>query len=189
MNSDTTIAKQAQTKAVIITAVFSVFGLFGWYIADWVIALPLAIVYGLLMVQTYFSLRLFFQLIDPNDKRQQAIDILLALEYLLLALSMLDAFFFYYVWTGFFITTVMKYVLLVGSFPHPRLLRRKLVANVLGIAMGLFVASLSWFFFSYHAWIGVILFGGACLYYLVLRPLYVPDSTSAYGHQAQDSGR
>lgn len=170
-------ASAAQKKSLIITALFSVFGVIGWLYASDMEALPQAIVYALLMAQTYFSLGLFFQLIDPADRRQQAIDILLALEYAVLAWSMQDAFFFYYVWTIFFITTVMKYVLLLGTFRHLKLLRRKLIANVLGIAMGVFVLTMATAFIgtAFWPWIGVVLFGGACVYYLVLRPLYVPD--------------
>lgn len=171
-------------KGALATIVFTLFGVLGFGFApDKSEALPEAIVYALLMVQTWYSLPLFFRLIDAKDKRQQAMDVVLGFAYALLAWTIHNGFLFYFAWTVFFILTVLKYSLLVGRFSAQRLLRRKLVANVLGIAMGIFVPMV-WLTPLFVAnrydvavpgslrWIGVILFGGACVYYFWLRPLY-----------------
>lgn len=165
---------QPQTKAVLVTGLFTFFGFLGWGWSPKPLAvLPEALLYGLLMVQTWLSLRLFFGLIDPKDKRQQAVNVLLAFAYACLAWSIWNPFWFYFVWTVYFYLTVLKYVLLVGRFDHRRLLRRKLVADVLGLGMGPLMLVL--FLFSsvdvWH-WLGVVLFGGGCVYYVFLRPLY-----------------
>jgi cytochrome c oxidase subunit IV len=171
-------------KGALATIIFTLFGILGFgFSPEKTAALPEAIMYALLMAQTWYSLPLFFRLIDPKDKRQQAMDIVIGFAYALLAWTIHSGLLFYFAWTLFFILTVLKYSLLVGRFSAQRLLRRKLVANVLGIAVGLFVPVV-WLLpvFAAHRydiamphplrWVGVILFGGACGYYLWLRPLY-----------------
>lgn len=159
---------------VLTTGLFTLFGLMGWILspnpgAVWVQAL----VYGLLMVHTWFSVRFFFRLIDPNDRRQRAINGALVFAYALLAWSIRDMRLFYLVWAAFFCLTVFKYVLLVGRFEQPRPLRRKLVADLLGVAMGILMTAMLWFWPNQPwQWLGLVLFGGSCIYYLFLRPLY-----------------
>ena len=179
-----TMILNPKQKGVLATIVFTLFGVLGYGFApDKSAILPEAILYALLMVQTWYSLPLFFSLIDPKDKRQQGMDVVLALAYAGLAWSIHGGILFYVAWTIFFTLTVLKYSLLVGRFSAQRLLRRKLVANVLGIGMGILVPTAlllpalvnnSFQEEGPHPlrWLGVILFGGACVYYLWLRPLY-----------------
>jgi hypothetical protein len=157
------------------TMLFCVFGLLGWYFAsDRVAALPQILMYAMLMWQTWFSLPLFFRLIDQGIPGQQAIDLFIGCGYAFLAYAIPNQGLFAFAWTVFFTLTVLKYALLVGRFSQPVLLRRKLTANVLGIALGwsmpIFVG-----FGGIGRWAGVILFGGACLYYFFINPLYMMD--------------
>ncbi len=152
----------------------TLFGLAGWYASPepntvWVQAL----VYGLLMINTWFSVRLFFTLIDFRDKRQQAMNVFIALAYAFLAWSIRDIQLFYFAWTVLFGLASLKFVLLIGRFEYKRLLRRKLVADLLAVLMGLsIVAGSSYLPDMPWSWLGLIVFGGACVYYLLLRPLY-----------------
>jgi hypothetical protein len=163
-----------QTNVALVTGLFTLFGFIGWGRSpEPLAALPEALLYGLLMVQTWLSLRLFFGLINPKDKRQQAVNVLFVPAYACLAWSIWNPFWFYFVWTVYFYLTVLKYVLLVGRFDYKRLLRRKLIADVLGLGMGPLMLVL-FLFLSVDAWhwLGVVLFGGACVYYIHFRPLY-----------------
>ncbi len=162
------------TKAVLVTGLFTIFGLAGWFLspqpsAAW----TQAVLYGLLMVHTWFSVRLFFGLIDPKDARQQIINVVLVVAYAGLAWSMRSPLLFYFVWTSFFTLTVLKYVLLIGRFEYRRLLRRKLIADVSGIGLGILMVALL-AFWPNQPWhnLAIILFGFSCVYYLFLCPLY-----------------
>lgn len=159
---------------VFVIGLFTLFGLMGWYASPepdmvWVQVL----VYGLLMINTWFSVRLFFTLIDARDKRQRVMNVFITFAYAFLAWSIRDIQLFYFAWTALFGLASLKFVLLIGRFEHPRLLRRKLVADLFAVLMGLFiVAGLSYVPDLPWSWLGLILFGGACIYYLLLRPLY-----------------
>ncbi|MEI7512237.1 MAG: hypothetical protein WCK01_02135 [Candidatus Uhrbacteria bacterium] len=167
--------KQARDRGRMVTTVFIVFGLIGWWFSpDWIQSLPLALMYAMLMLQTWCSLPLFFQLINENDIRQRLIDPMIGIAYGVLAFGIRDSFFFFFVWSVFFAMTVLKYSMLVGSFPNTTLLRRKLMANALGVSLGLLSLILVGYD-SRFAWIGTGLFAGACVQYLVVRPLYVRD--------------
>ncbi len=169
-----TMTLNPRTKGALATGIFTLLGLIGWGLSpDPVAAWPEALMYGLLMVQTWVSLRLFFGLIDPKDKRQMALDAVITLAYAFLAWSIQNPYLFYFAWTVFFNLTVLKYVLLVGRFSHQRLLRRKLTANVLGVGLGILIITL-FIMMPEQPWqyLGLVLFGGGCVHYLFLRPLY-----------------
>jgi len=175
MNSATMTPEQATSRGRIATVFFSGLGLLGWYFApDKTVSLPMAIMYALLMIQTWFSLPLFFRLIDQKDMRQRIIDPVIGVAYALLAYTIGNPILFTFAWAIFFTLTVLKYSMLVGTFSNTTLLRRKLMANILGVALGLAMPTFLGFGLI-GEWIGVILFAGACVQYLVLRPLYVTD--------------
>lgn len=168
--------EQAKQRGMVATLLFCVFGLAGWWFApDHIVALPGALMYLLLMLQTWYSLPLFFRLINPADQRQRLVDPVIGIAYAFLAFCIGNPILFTFAWTVFFTLTVLKYSMLVGTFSNTTLLRRKLFANVLGIALGLLMPTLLGYFGLFGAWIGVILFAGACVQYLYLRPLYVTD--------------
>ena len=161
--------EQAKIRGRLATLLFCAFGVVGWVMAPGAEPAPL-IMYALLMVQTWFSLPLFFRLIDPKLASQRFVDVSIGFAYAFLGYAVRDSVLFVFAWTVFFALTVLKYALLVGRFSEPVLLRRKLTANALGVGLGLLM--------SLHvqgAWVGVALFGGACAYYLAFKPLYVTD--------------
>lgn len=181
-------------KAAIVTVVFAAFGVVGLLRNDLVWFPEFAILYLLLLAHTFLSVRCFSALIDPKDKHQIAIDVVLAACYLMLGLTIKISEFLVW-WIVLFLFAAVKYALLVGRFHYPILLRRKLVADVVGIGYGLaFLNPESvvgmknvWDVFRYHYvlnipvydWLWVVLFVLATFYYLLVRPLYVPDKMSA----------
>lgn len=153
---------------------FTLFGLIGWYASpEPTVVWVQAVLYGLLMIQTWFSIRLFFTLIDARDARQRAMNVVLVFSYALLAWSIRDIHLFYFAWILLFCFASLKFVLLIDRFKYRRLLRRKLIADLLGVAMGILMTAVLWFWSDQPwQWLGLVLFGGSCIYYLLLRPLY-----------------
>lgn len=168
-------------KAAIVTALFAGFGVVGLFkdVAPWTASF--IVLYALLLVHTFLSVRCFSAIIDPTDKTQLAVDLLLILSYLALGLS-IKAWEFLVWWVVLFLFATLKYALLVGRLHHPNLLRRKLVADVSGAGLGVFTLN-SWSLFIgfipglffMTEWLVVGLFVIGSLYYFFVRPLYVPD--------------
>lgn len=177
----------SRVKAAIATAVFALVGVYGVMHAPWhegsFFAHSLGL-YLLLLVHTFVSIRCFSALIDPKDKRQITIDVLLVGCYFGLGLSVAQEFFFWYWWCLLFALATLKYAMLVGRLPHPVLLRRKLMADV----GGLFLAALYLSVMLGSSFVGaqvgapqagslvLVLFTLATVYYLFVRPLYIPDT-------------
>ncbi len=180
-------------KASVVTVLFAVFGIIG-LVTNYFVQSH-AILFALLLVHTFFSVRCFSALIDPKDKRQIAVDSLLVISYLGLALSIGTEYYLLW-WVVLFIFASLKYVLLIGRLHYPILLRRKLTADIGGIGFG-FGMQYMWVFFGFHEdyrfffegkwfgiltgfeWIWVGIFAIATTYYFFVRPLYVPDKMSA----------
>lgn len=156
-------------KAVLVTALFSVFGLIGLFGSSW--NSFRFVLFALLLVHTFFSVRCFSALIDPRDLRQNMVDVLLVIAYFLTGAFMNSGSLFYMGWIALFFLATLKYILLIGRLDHPKLLRRKLIADVGGLALGFFVFSIWPNSESFVA----VLFCLASGYYLLFNPLYVPD--------------
>ncbi|HVM90672.1 MAG TPA: hypothetical protein VMU11_02135 [Verrucomicrobiae bacterium] len=125
--------------------------------------------YALLLVHTFLSIRCFSQIIDPHDRQQQAVDLLLVVSYFALA-QWQSGIPFLSAWVVLFAFATLKYALLVGRSSHTRLLRRKLVADIGGLGLGMFTM------FSGSLPLMFAVFAAASVYYLVLNPLYVLDT-------------
>lgn len=170
-------------KAIAVTALFAVFGWLGirhlsaQNILQTHVIYQLAM-YVLLLIHTFFSVQCFSKLIDPKDKQQIAIDALLVLAYFITGTSLWSSTWFWHAWLILFLFATLKYILLVGRLSQPRLLRRKLMADLGGVmlffihvfsvtylpARNVFLMNLPW-----------LLFAIASGYYLLFNPLYVPD--------------
>ncbi|MCR4256425.1 MAG: hypothetical protein NUW08_01835 [Candidatus Uhrbacteria bacterium] len=172
-------------KASIVTVVFAAFGVAGLLRNDLVLFPELAILYLLLLAHTFLSVRCFSALIDPKDKGQIAIDLVLVACYLMLGLTVKTSEFLVW-WLVLFLFAAVKYALLVGRFHYPILLRRKLLADLSGLGLGLFAFFIPFYeerfglaTFLMAVWLIVGLFAAGTIYYFFVRPLYVPDKLSA----------
>lgn len=190
-----TMIHNSTLKAAMVTVLFAAFGIVGGMIEGSQRAVPSHVaLFILLLVHTFFSVRCFSALIDPKDKRQMASDAALVACYFMLGLTIKASEFLVW-WIVLFIFASVKYALLVGRFQHPVLLRRKLVADILGVSYGLAFLNPepvvgmknAWDVFRYHYllhisiydWLWVGAFALATIYYFFVRPLYVPDKEPA----------
>ena len=173
-------------KASFVTALFAGFGLVGlapffdhfvptlWYSAA---------MYALLLAHTFFSIRCFSHVVNPKDPTQILMDIVLVVCFLNLGFRLgSQSLGLPLAWTLLFVFASLKYALLVGWIPHPHLLRRKLVADIGGIFMGVvfyelvFYASITNIIpYELPYQIFTFFFLLASGYYFFIRPLYVPD--------------
>lgn len=171
MTLDIMTRKYPRRDAIAVTSIFAGFGVIGWLIGNAsVFAIAL---YLLLLVHTYFSMDCFFRLIDPRDRKQQAVDALLVLCYLALALSFFDIRQFLFAWAVLFCVSAMKYALLIGTLHQPRLLRRKIIANVSALLLAV-VAALGSVLINPLVPM-LVLFASASGYYFFVNPLYAAD--------------
>lgn len=185
--------RNPHTKAVAVTVVFALFALVGFLVNGAPIA-SFAILYALMLVHTYYSVRCFAALTEHHDRQQNMIDTALVFSYLGLALSMKDASFWIW-WIVLFLLAAVKYATMIGRVAHPRLLRRKLLADLGGAAFGVLFVFFTYFFetllhtnvtslavskalgMTYFEWLTVLIFGGMTAYYLFAKPLYVHDDS------------
>src|SRR3989338_4569554 len=122
-------------KAAIACLLFIGFGVFGWFRASEVFSLPLLLYYVILVVNTFFSIRTFAP-ITPRNTVQTLFDIVLAILYLALALSLGSVLAFSAISAGLFVLAVGKYLHARTLIDHP-LLPRKIRLNALGALLSL----------------------------------------------------
>lgn len=166
---------RAVQRARLATAVFAVAGLGGLWLArtDLATALPLAVFYAALVVNTYASIRCFAALTPADDRRQSAVDGVLAVIYLTLATSLDAPLRFTLAATMLFAVATMKYALLLGVVADLELLRRKIAIDVAGalaalLALGGVAAGAPTLATS--LWAGAFLI--ANVYLLAIKPMY-----------------
>lgn len=153
---------------MVATGLFSLFGLIGVMNSDW--NAFRVVLFIILMIHTFFSVRCFSALINPDDMRQVVIDVVLVFAYFLTGVFITSPLF-YIGWVILFSAATLKYILLIGRLNQPHLLRRKLIADVSGLMLGC-IALFTWA--STEAFI-TVLFCFASGYYLLFNSLYVAD--------------
>lgn len=169
---------KAERKAYAATAAFFGAGLFGWFflVSDWRASLPLAVFYTVLLVNTFFSIRLFAGLSSAGGAAEWAIDGILVFLYFALALNLSSALRFEFIALFIFIFATAKYVFLLGVVPHPILLKRKIIVDLLGVlacalaagtAVGEYATESAW------AFAGVFTIANFLLFFV--WPLYRAD--------------
>ena len=134
---------------------------------------PEILFYALLVLNTFFSVRLFASIM-PEDRSQMLVDTVLVVCYIGLALSLGREWAFPFFALCIFVAAPIKYALVVGSVPYSQLLRKKLIIDLLGAALCAF-ALLGAVFLNYPlttAWLFATIFALANIYVLVIRPLY-----------------
>jgi len=136
---------------------------------------PLVLFYVLLIIQTYLSVKLFSKLITSQTTLQICTDILLVIYYVALIFSIHSPVIFSLLLTLFFILAVCKY-LLIRNFLHPKLLKRKIFFDVLGVILaGSTYIIVRAGFPAVGMWWLLILFFIGSVYTLILRQLYRKD--------------
>lgn len=168
---------KASVKTAGATLVFSAAGISGLlFVSDWRNALPLIVFYAMLVWNTHFSIRLFSR-IQPRGGDQYAIDALLFVLYLLLAASFSSETRFIFWGLLLFVFATAKYALMLGRINHPKLLKRKLLADLSGTALA--ALTLGGALAGYRnasAWALCIAFVLANILLSTAYPLYRPDT-------------
>ncbi len=132
-------------KAGFVSAFFLIAGCVAWrfFVPDTATgaipatALPLFIFYITIVINTFFSVQLFTQIIPKEDLTQKCFDVALVLVYLWMAYAMKNVLLFAFVDTLLFIIAAGKYTGLLRVVNHPILLKRKIIIDLIGALAGL----------------------------------------------------
>jgi len=123
----------ARSRATAAAGTFSAVGLLAPIsIIDWNRSWPLILFYVTLVLNTYFSVRCFSSISPKWELRQELIDAILAVLYIMLALNFNIVRNFIVIATLLFVITVLKYILLAETVGYSKLIHRKIRLNTLG---------------------------------------------------------
>jgi hypothetical protein len=167
-----------RVKAMIITAIFILAGIMGGFFADTQLGdiyllPPLLIFYAVLTLNTYISIVLFSGITPMHDGPQRFIDFILFALYLTLAFALQNPIMFFVILLFIFIVAPIKYMLLLGRIPHPRLLKKKVLIDLLGTLMSACVLAIALLgYVSTAAWLLAGLFSLANVLLLIVNPMY-----------------
>ncbi len=167
--------RSATQKAALFTAAFAIVGVvivsrssespaFLW---------PCAVLYILILLNTFYSIRIFASVTPVSDRLQNAIDVILGLLYLWLAWSLGRPEMFAAACVVMFAVATLKYTLLLGHIPHRKLLRHKIQIDAIGTAAA--AASLAGILLwdaQMMLWVWAIGFALVQTDIFLLRPLY-----------------
>jgi hypothetical protein len=160
-------------RAISVTGLLTIFLILGVIVNGSLIP-PLLGLYVLVLVHTYFSVKIFSRLISPYTWRQHSVDFVLVLAYLGLALSLKQVQGFFIFWVALFLLASLKYSLEINHFIYPKLLKRKIIADLSGVGLGM-VSLVMTPWWSEAAWFAFVLMLLASVYTLILKPLYTTD--------------
>ena len=161
-------------RAWVATVAFTAAGIAGYLLGERTpYLMPHALFYAVLVLNTFFSIRLFAR-IAPETVAQKAIDAALVASYFALALSIGDAWLFLLAALVLFVFAPVKYVLMLGSVPHLLYLRKKLLLDLSGTFMSAaaLIGALLLADPLQSAWAMTIVFTLANIYLLAIRPMY-----------------
>lgn len=170
---------RAKRKASWATAGFSLFGiLFLFTINNVLYSLPALVLYGGLIVNTYFSIRCFSSIAPKNDTMQNIVDIGLAVLYFVLASTFNNIQNFLTIGLFLFELATIKYILLLGisGVEYHSLVRKKILLDMLGTvscSLALALALSGYYFFAIWSLAGILT--AANIYLLILKPFYKVD--------------
>ena len=161
-------------KSVLATSAFSLAGIISvlFYSVVSPFLLPHSIIYALLVLNTYFSIR-FWSALQPQDSRQFLIDAILVLAYLALAFSMGEPAYFAFAAFTLFALATFKYVLMRGRTPYEAVVERKTGIDALGaLACAVLVLGMFLGYPLEATWLFAIGFTLANVYLLLIKPMY-----------------
>ncbi len=170
---------KSSTKALFLSIALFAFGIVGGSLTvrDLAASLPLIIFYIILVLNTHFSVRLFAAIIHKDDKLNNQVDALLVLMFFLMAFNLHKPIYFIFFCLLLFILATIKYTLQIGVINHPRLLKRKVLIDLLGCTMcTLTLGGALLGYVSLSSWLFTIIFAIANLLLFFVWPMYRADS-------------
>ena len=165
--------KHARKRASIGVAFFAVIGALGiMWMRPLSTLIPDLIFYGVLLVNTYYSVECF-ALLAPKHYTQNIADAALVVSYCLAGLYLGDPLAFPFFIFLVFLIAPFKYVLMLSVSGHIVFLRKKILIDLAGTAAtfaALFLALAG--FPVYAAWGIALGFAAANVYLLYVKPMY-----------------
>lgn len=132
-----------------------------------------AIFYALLLVNTFFSIQYFSEIIPTDIALQRVADGTLVLCYAAIAIAMGYALYFGLFLLLLFIVATLKYWSAEPVVVDTRLLTRKVKFDFLGVLMALLFLTITLFGYPRPAVIALdVVYGIANVYLLFVKPLY-----------------
>ncbi len=167
----------AKQKALVATLAFGVFGgiTAATMVHDWGTAWPLVFFYAVLVVNTYFSVRVFSTITPQHNSSQKRIDFVAVILYLCLATQFENPLNFTALASMLFLACIIKYTLLTDVIPnHRKFLRRKIILDWLGVLLCILAvigvaANYSHITTIFFAFTNAL----ANIYLLIIKPFYV----------------
>lgn len=161
-------------KSWLATSVFALAGIIAvlFYSIVSPFLLPHLIIYAVLVLNTFFSIR-FWSALQPKDAWQLLVDSVLVVTYLTLALSIGQPVYFALAALCLFTTAPLKYILMRGRTPYGALVEHKILLDSMGtlaciaLVAGLFLGNA-----LEVTWLFAIGFTLANLHLLFIRPMY-----------------
>jgi hypothetical protein len=169
---------EPKTKALIATVFFTAVGVLALLVGtlNWQKTLPMAIFYAILVLNTYYSVKLFSGIVPSKNSIQKIFDAILVLLYVLLAVCMSSPYYFAFSALLLFITATAKYAFLLGVVSQPKLLKRKILVDLLGVlACALALGGMSFGFEMQSVWVLTVAFAVANILLFFVWPLYHLD--------------
>ena len=140
---------------------------------DWYIALPMICFHILLLINTYFSIRVFASITPKNNFIQHFLDVLLGLCLVSLPFTFNIPLVFIAICLFLFIIATLKYIFLLPLVGFSRLLYRKIKIDTLGIFLCFLALVFVGLGFVYiTSIIFTLIFLLANIYVLFHKPLY-----------------
>jgi hypothetical protein len=139
---------------------------------DWTASLPLLLFYFTLLINTYHSVR-FFLPMPAQNASNYIVDTCLIVIYVLMALSIGRPVLFCFLSVWLFLLGTIRYSLLIGSFDNIKVLRRKIIIDLLGAV--LCFSAIGGILIGYvfaATWMLTMIFCCANIYLLQFKPMY-----------------
>jgi hypothetical protein len=163
----------ATHRAWLVVGAFSLLGVLGFTSAPQsALIIPHIFFYVVLIINTFFSVRLFAA-IQPDNFSQRAADLILAFIYAALALSIGDPVGFAFFALCLFVAATPKYAMMLGVVSHDTLLKKKVLIDLCGTVMCTVVLGGTLFGYPLaSAWALGGVFAAANVLLLYVRPMY-----------------
>jgi hypothetical protein len=169
----------AKRKAILGAAGFAFFGIvFLFTVNDFLYSLPTLLLYGGLVINTYFSIRCFSSITPKNDTLQGIVDIGLTVLFIALATAFNNIQNFLTIGLFLFELAVVKYTLLLrtAGAGHHAIIRKKVLIDMLGVISGSVGLTLALFgYYVISVWALALLLATANIYLIILKPFYKID--------------
>lgn len=163
------IFKAAGSIALVL--IFAIIQIWLWP-GDWAVGAPLIVFFAVLMLNTFFSIKFFSQII-PSSIFQAFIDLVLLGCFLILTRFLFDRFYFMEFCTLLFIVAILKYAQIESDTKYRNIISRKLFVDTLGtVACALTLIGISFGYGALAVYLWTAAFAVANWYYLIYKSLY-----------------